>query len=76
MGDDVAVKERDAVQFVPDHEWGGCIGVVKEVRPWGAIVYLPIPNRGVAFMRAQTGDFVVVGKAEFILHDDDEDDTY
>jgi len=38
------VEERDIIQILPGQKWAGCLLVVKEVRAWGVVAYMQLPE--------------------------------
>ena len=57
------VRPGTVIQFTEDHHWAGSLAIVSEVRKWGVQAYVPIPQQGLAFVRATTGQFAVIGDA-------------
>lgn len=53
-----------------EHHWYPCLVIVSEVKSWGIMGYLSIPdsgNVGNAFIRISTGQFEVVGEALIVV---------
>lgn len=63
----MSLKKDDIVQIVPEHNWGGCLLVVDEVKSWGIQGYVEIPLKGQAYIRIKNGEFEVVGRAVFVI---------
>lgn len=61
----------DIIQIIPkdnDTPFGACLLIVSEVKSWGVICYLVMPGRhGIAPYRAEPGEFVIVGKAQYMV---------
>ena len=51
------------IQITEAHEWVGCLAIVDEVKSFGCQAYVEIPLQGSAYIRLNTSDFEVVGKA-------------
>lgn len=60
------VEVNDIVQIKPEHEWGGCLLIVTEVKSFGCQGYVEIPKQGAAYIRLNKEDYVKVGQAEFV----------
>lgn len=59
--------QGDIVQIVPGrHRWGGCLAIVDEVTEWGCRAYVEMPMRGAAYISLEKGEYVVVGKSQYI----------
>ena len=54
------------IQIAPTHKWGGCLAVVDEQKQWGVQAGVPIPEKGIAYIRLVWGDFEVVGNAIWV----------
>lgn len=57
------------VQFDEQHKWAGCLGIVKEVKSWGYLVGVPIPEQGIAYIRVEREDVIPVGMAALVEED-------
>lgn len=57
------LRAGSVIQFTEEHQWAGSLAIVSEVRGWGVQAYVPIPEKGLAFVRATTGSFEVIGDA-------------
>ena len=60
------IEPGDVIQIELDHKWQACLAVVDEVRPWGVLAYVLIPENdgrvpGAAFIRLKTGEFISLG---------------
>lgn len=70
---EVEVKPNFIVQLDPDKsEWGALLCIVDEVREWGVLCYAMTPTKrgempAQMFMRVKTGDYIVVGVAEWMI---------
>lgn len=60
------VNVGDIVQIVPDHDWGGCLVIVTELKSFGVQGIVTIPRQGDAYVRLRNEDFVIAGKAVFM----------
>ena len=63
------------IQIDPEHDpaFGGCLAVVKRVKQWGvSLCYVQVPGKGAAYYRLPHGAYVVVGQAEWIQADSEE----
>lgn len=61
------VNVDDIIQITnQDHNWFGCILIVSECKSWGVQAYVPMPLEGDAYIRLETNDFEVVGKAVIV----------
>jgi hypothetical protein len=63
----------DVIQIDPEHDpvFGGCFGIVEEVKPWGcSLVACPAPGaEGIAYYRVAHGKYAVIGRTEWITSD-------
>lgn len=50
----------EIVEIVKDHPWGGCLVVVSEVRSWGCIADLRMPD-GFAPIRLHAAEIIRLG---------------
>jgi hypothetical protein len=69
------VKVHDLIQVTDeDHGWFACILIVAEIRNngKGVMAYIPLPDRGPAYIMLAYSEFDVVGCA--IVVDQDADD--
>lgn len=59
----------EVVQFVENHKWCGCLGIINEVKDCGEdykyLVGVPIPEKGIAyiFSMGSSEEFEYVGDA-------------
>ena len=83
----LSVKINDVVQLDPsntDQAFGGCFLIVEEVADWGVSGYVPAlrlalgdqqhKNGAIAPFRAKKGTYSVIGKAQWILEEQEEPD--
>ena len=69
------MAENDIIQITDEaHAWYGCLLVVDEVKPWGVIAYMTIPQTndaseppGIAFNRLKLGTYERVGTVTIVL---------
>lgn len=66
------VRPGTVIQFTEDHHWTGSIAIVSEVRGWGVQAYVPLPQQGLAYVRATSGQFAVIGDAVLAQADDED----
>ena len=66
------VQPNDIIQILPDHKWEYSLAVVSEVKSWGVVAYIHIPEKGDAYIRLNTNEFVKVGTAIYVVADEDE----
>lgn len=68
---------NDVVQFVENHKWCGCLGIVEEIKKCGDdfryMIGVPIPGQGTAyiFSMGSQKEFEYIGLASMIIHKDD-----
>lgn len=62
----------DVVQFLEEHAWCGCLGIVDRAGDTYVQVAVPIPNKGTAYIRTDPNDLGLIGQA--ILTEDAEED--
>ena len=66
-GEEPPFTVGEIVEIVKDHPWGGCLVVVSEVRSWGVIADLRMPD-GVAPIRLHADEIIRLGaKAQQVL---------
>lgn len=57
----------EIIEIIKDHPWGGCLVVVSEVRSWGCIADLRLPD-GVAPIRLHAAEVIRLGaRAQQVL---------
>lgn len=54
------------IQIAPPHKWGGCLAVVGECKSWGVQAGVQIPEKGIAYIRLEWGEFEVIGDAAYV----------
>ena len=64
--------KNDVVQFNENHQWIGCIGIVKEVKPSRIMVGVLVPLQGTAYVYCNAKDLEYIGKAVFVAGEEDE----
>lgn len=69
------IRIDDVVQVNPDlnGNFGGCFGVVTDVRSWGVMIMIPIPDSGgikQSFLRCDWDEFEAVGKTVWRFSDE------
>lgn len=70
--------KNDVVQFVENHKWCGCLGIINEVKQCGDdiryMIGVPVPEQGTAyiFSMASAKEFEYVGIAVMVTKDEDE----
>jgi len=68
--DNLPIEPGDVIQLDPEHHemYGGCLFVVRMIKPWGVQAYTMIPRHAGTrrrFMRLPTGSFVRIGKVQW-----------
>ena len=71
------MKAGDVVQFNENHEWCGCLGIVREVKKENGIRYMirvPAPLQGTAFIFVMDNEEAIeyIGKAVLVLKDEED----
>lgn len=73
------MKVGDVVQFNENHEWQGCLGIIREVKDCkkNGIRYMigvPIPMKGTAFIYVMDNENSIeyIGKAVLVLKDEED----
>lgn len=63
----IRIAPGAVVQIDPasDEVFGGCMVIVTEVRGWGVIGYMQMPEKERAYIRLGFGDIESVGKARW-----------
>lgn len=65
------VKKNDIVQIIPKADelsmFNACLFIVDEVSDWGVVCYMINPNGSIIPYRADSGEFVVVGHATYLV---------
>lgn len=65
------LKTNDVVQLSPDcGNFAGCFMIVTEPKSFGAQGFVQVPGQGQAYYRATFERMELIGKAVFILGDD------
>lgn len=60
---------NDVVQFIENHKWCGCLGIIEEIKDCGDdlryLIGVPIPEKGTAyiFSMGSKNEFEIVGLA-------------
>lgn len=68
------IAKGDIVQILdPHHAWCGCLLIVDEVKSWGVVAYITIPQSndgsepaGTAYNRLDKNTYEKVGKAALV----------
>jgi len=60
------IEKGTVIQITESHEWAGCLAIVDEVKSFGCQAYVEIPLQGSAYIRLNTSDFEIIGKAILI----------
>lgn len=69
----MSAEKHDVIQLDPEHgTWGPMLCIVSDVHSWGVTAYwLVATERGKApdraYVRANHGTYIVVGKAEWVV---------
>lgn len=70
--------KNDVVQFVENHKWCGCLGIINEVKQCGDdiryMIGVPVPEQGTAFIfsMASAKEFEYIGLATMVMNDEDD----
>lgn len=56
-------------------EWCGCLLIVEEVKTWGVMAGMKIPNSGTAYIRLKTEQFDYIGEAALVPEEGDTNAT-
>lgn len=78
MGNYRTIMENDVVQFIENHKWCGCLGIVSEIKSDKIMVGVPIPEQGIAYIFCKNEDIELVGISVFEFankEDEDEEDV-
>ncbi len=67
----------DVVQIDPERQpgFGGCLAIIEEVRDWGVVAYVPVPDKEpgtIAPIRLEWADCSHVGKAKWTTDEEAE----
>ena len=64
------MKVNDVVQFIENHKWCGCLGIIEEDKgeghPRRYLIGVPIPDSGTAFIYDDGSSIERIGKAVMI----------
>lgn len=64
------MKVNDVVQFIENHKWCGCLGIIEEDKgeghPRRYLIGVPIPDSGTAFIYDDGSSIERIGKAVII----------
>ena len=66
----VQISPEEGVASNP--QFGGCIAMVDEPKPWGAQVFVQVPGQGQAYYRAEWKEMELVGMAPWVPDGSDE----
>ena len=66
------IKENSVVQFKESHNWCGSFGIVEKVEYSSYLVGVPIPMKGIAYIRANDEDIEYIGKAAIVPGSEEE----
>lgn len=66
------VKVNDIVQITKpiESDWFGCVIIVTDVGSWGIVGFMPIPNKGDAYVRVEHSNYAIIGQAAINLQED------
>lgn len=67
-----ALAVGDIVQITPEANtklFSRCVGVVAEVKSFGAIIDFIMPGYGIAPLRSPSDDFVIVGRVKYPIEE-------
>lgn len=60
------VSEHDIVQIVPEHQWGGSLVIVTDVKEFEIKGFVQIPMKGAAYIKLNHNDYKIVGQCAFV----------
>lgn len=60
---DIAVN--DIIQIKPTHIWAKVLAVVVEIKPFGVLASVQLPEEKITYIRLNWEDFEKVGKIKF-----------
>ena len=64
------MRVNSVVQFIENHKWCGCLGIIEENKgeghPRRYLIGVPIPERGTAFIYDDGSSIERIGKAVMI----------
>ena len=69
--------KNDVVQFVENHKWCGCLGIIKEVKELDNdtryLIGIPVPQSGAAYIYSMGSkkEFEYIGDAVMVEPDDE-----
>lgn len=70
---------NDVVQFVENHKWCGCLGIITEDKgeshPRRYMIGVPVPQQGTAYIFDDGSGIELIGKAVLVESDEDVDDA-
>ena len=70
----------DVVQFIENHKWRGCLGIVEEIKDCGDdiryLIGVPIPQQGVAYIFSMwnANEFEYIGPAVLVPASEEEEE--
>lgn len=62
----MAIDVGSVIQITPDHDWGGCLAIVDELKVYGCRAYVSIPLGGKAYINLNTDDYRYIGEASHV----------
>ena len=70
------ITKNDVVQFVENHKWQGCLGIVTEDKgyehPRRYMIGIPVPQQGTAYIFDDGSNIERIGSAVLIYREDEE----
>ena len=70
------MKVNDVVQFIENHKWCGCLGIITEdkgvVHPRRYMIGVPVPQQGTAYIFDDGTGIERIGEAILIYKDEEE----
>lgn len=63
------VQKGDVIQINENHKWCGCLCIVSEVKDWGCLAGIDIPEQGIAYVRLSSDQYDFIGPAALVPQD-------
>lgn len=72
------IQKNDVVQFNEKHKWCGCLGIITRVKEIDNdtlyTIGVPIPQQGIAYIRAMKSEYVIEYIGRAVLTDSEGED--
>ena len=63
------ISKGDVIQIAENHKWAGCLALVTEVKCFGVMAGIQIPEKGMAYIRLNKEEYYRIGRAELVPAD-------